>query len=332
MKNFFYFLIVTAFISCKNESNRWEIKTSDQSIKVNLIDISEDIYESSKPMDSLRSLYPFFFDENVNNETYERQRKDSLERMVYADIKKTIDKKKLEEELVRLFQHVKYYYPDFTTPTVYLCSSVFGDAFKYEPVQYVPEINTFIIALDFFLGQESDYYKVFKVESYLRKEMNPENIVPRTSFALAETLPLMDVGNPQFLNYLVTYGKMYLLQDAFLPDYSDALKIGYTPKQIDWCYSNEVNMWSYFIQQDYLYSDDKDLNRRFLQPAPFSKFYIMNESNESVDIESPGGVGRWIGWQILRHYTQENPDKKLVEIMADRNFVEIFNQSQYQPK
>ena len=49
---------------------------------------------------------------------------------------------------------------------------------------------------------------------------------------------------------------------------------------------------------------------RFLEPAPFSKFYLQ------LDNESPGKVGRWIGWQIVRYYHKNNPEislKKLIK-------------------
>ncbi len=332
MKNLFWLFSLVVIFSCKNDKNRFDVDVSHENIKAKITDISADVYNTHLPFDSLKTRYPFFFDPKTPDETYIKQRTDSLENLIYSDVKKTIDLQKLTEELTVLFQHIKYYYPKFESPTIYTFSSVIDESYTSEPVRYFKDANVLFIALDYFLGNESEYYKVFKVPTYLRESMNPENICPKASLAIAETFPLMDIQNNQFLNYLITYGKAMLLQDAFLPGYSDALKIGYTPEQIEWCFANERNMWDYFIRQDYLFSDDKDLLRRFISPGPFSKFYIMDEDNESVDVKSPGGVGKWLGWQILRSYTKNNPKVSIVEIMANRNFEELFKQSQFQPK
>ncbi len=324
-------LAIAILFSCKKDSNRFDVDVSGENISVKMIDISKDLYDVTLPFDSLKSRYPFMFDAQVSDETYQKQRTDSLELLIYKEIQAKISLDTVRQELIEMAKHIKYYYPEFESPSVYTFSSVFDENYKTQTVVYYNEYNTFIIALDFFLGAESDFYKAFKVDNYMRESMNPENIVPKTSMAIGETMPLMDVQNNQFLNYIITYGKVMLLQDAFLPGYSDALKIGYTQEEIEWCYANEKNMWDYLIQQDYLFSDDKDLLRRFINPGPFSKFYIMDENNESVDINSPGGVGKWIGWQILRKYADRHPDKSIAEIMANRNFEEIFKESGYQP-
>ena len=59
-------------------------------------------------------------------------------------------------------------------------------------------------------------------------------------------------------------------------------------------------MWRYFIENEIFYSDDPKLIPRFINPAPFSKFYL------EIDNESPGRVGAWIGWQIVRSYMKNN--------------------------
>jgi hypothetical protein len=54
-------------------------------------------------------------------------------------------------------------------------------------------------------------------------------------------------------------------------------------------------IWRYFIDKQLLYSDDQKLIPRFINPAPFSKFYL------EIDNESPGKV-ELIGWQIVNSY------------------------------
>jgi uncharacterized protein YjaZ len=73
-----------------------------------------------------------------------------------------------------------------------------------------------------------------------------------------------------------------------------------------------------------LYDTDATLARRFIYPAPFSKFYL------EFDNETPGRVGAWIGWQIVRSYMKNNtvPLQQLLAMDAR----ELFELSRYKPK
>jgi uncharacterized protein YjaZ len=123
---------------------------------------------------------------------------------------------------------------------------------------------------------------------------------------------------------MIYYGKELYLKDLLLPEYTDADKMGYTPTQINWCEENESYMWRYFIEKEMLYSDDQKLKNRFINPAPFSKFYL------EIDTESPGRVGAWIGWQIVRSYMNNN-EVSLPQLL-ETNAKEIFEKSKYKPK
>ena len=64
---------------------------------------------------------------------------------------------------------------------------------------------------------------------------------------------------------------------------------------------------------------------RFIEPAPFSKFYL------EIDNESPGKIGVWLGWQIVKSYCGQNPDLTLIELL-NLSSKELFNSSKYKPK
>jgi uncharacterized protein YjaZ len=117
--------------------------------------------------------------------------------------------------------------------------------------------------------------------------------------------------------------KMYLL-DLYLPSKSDPIKIGYSKDKFDWATMNEEQVWRYFIENDLLYSTNTQLNKRFIENAPFSKFYL------SEDTKSPGRIGQWIGWQIVRSYMVNN-DVSLQDLLS-MNEEEIFKNSKYKPR
>jgi uncharacterized protein YjaZ len=66
------------------------------------------------------------------------------------------------------------------------------------------------------------------------------------------------------------------------------------------------------------------LPNQFINLAPFSKFYL------EIDNESPGRIGRWIGWQIVRSYMENN--KIALQEMLKKDEKEIFENSKYKPK
>ena len=73
-----------------------------------------------------------------------------------------------------------------------------------------------------------------------------------------------------------------------------------------------------------MYSTDNMLNQRFLDQAPFSKFGL------ELDNESPGRLGRYIGWQIVRAFMEKNPVS--LKQMLTMSEEEIFKQSNYKPR
>ena len=107
-------------------------------------------------------------------------------------------------------------------------------------------------------------------------------------------------------------------------NFNDAEKIGYLSEQITWCQENESYIWRYFIEKELLYSTDSKLPNRFTNMAPFSKFYL------EIDNESPGRVGQWIGWQIVRSFMQNN--KVSMQEMIKMDAKELFEKSKYKPK
>jgi uncharacterized protein YjaZ len=123
---------------------------------------------------------------------------------------------------------------------------------------------------------------------------------------------------------MINSGKELYLKDILLPNYSDAERIGYTEKQVKWCQENESYMWEYFVSNKLLYSTESKLPNRFINLAPFSKFYL------EIDNETPGRVGQWVGWQIVRSYMQNNEVSVVQLLKADPT--DIFEKSKYKPK
>jgi len=88
---------------------------------------------------------------------------------------------------------------------------------------------------------------------------------------------------------------------------------------------NEIYIWQYFIENQLLYNTSPSLQKRFIEPAPFSKFYL------EIDNESPGRIGVWLGWQIIKSYISRHPKTDINAILS-LPAQTIFSKSNYKPR
>ncbi len=325
MKFFKYLLFSAVFlmgmISCKKGAKElWKVDLKSPVEKVQLTDISKEFYNPNVSLESFTQKYPFF-QGTVPNEDFVERRKDEEEIKMYKEAISKIDLVKLNKELADLFSHIKNYFPKFVEPKVYLYSSALQGIM--EPIFYHSKENMLFIDMTAFMGENNPNYK--GLELYFQKSMNPKNILPKVSEIFAEYFVEPNSDHQKFIDQMVYYGKLMTLQDAFLPQEPDALKMNYTPEQYDWAIANETNVWNFFVENNLVFSDDQRLAERFINPAPFSKFYT------EIDNESSPQLGIFTGWQICRKFYQEKPETKLADFLK-MNAQEIFNQSNYKPK
>jgi hypothetical protein len=128
---------------------------------------------------------------------------------------------------------------------------------------------------------------------------------------------------PTLLAHMIYQGKLLFVLDKVLPLTDDALKIGYTAQQLQWSQENEQFIWRYFVEKEALFNTNSKLLTQFIKPAPFSKFYL------EIDNESPGRIGAFIGWRMVRSYMQNN-DVPLIALLQ-KPAQEIYKNSKYKP-
>lgn len=311
-------VILITFSSCDKKSK--VEKAIEETPPVELkVDRFDKAFFEAKPTDlaSLKAEYPFFFpnDGTPDNVWIEKMQNKDWRDLYNAVQQKYPDFNKQTVEIEELFKHFKYFYPQTVMPKIY---TVIGDMNYNTKAVYAND--KLIIALELYIGKESKFY-IFP--AYLKQNFEERQMMPDivTSFSLSKIPPSKDMT---LLGEMIYYGKQLYLKDQMLPDYTDAEKIGYEPEQIKWCQENEPYMWRYFIDKELLYSTDSKLEGQFINLAPFSKFYL------EIDNESPGRVGQWIGWQIVRSYMEHN--EVSLQDMLKMDAREIFEKSKYKPK
>jgi gliding motility-associated lipoprotein GldB len=310
------FAIIIALVSC-DKITKVEKAVEEIPVEIKVERFDKLFFETSpKDLGQLKKQFPFFFPPGNPDSVWLEKMQNSLWRELYTEVQKKYSNfEPVQKELNTLFKHIKYYFPETKTPKVI---TVISEMDYNSKVIYADSLV--IISLELYLGKD---HKFYQFPNYLKQNFEQTQILPDvvSSFSTQKIAPLTDTA---LLSQMVYYGKQLYLKDLLLPDYSDSDKIGYTPEQNKWCEENEGYMWRYFLENELLYSDDQKLGNRFINPAPFSKFYL------EIDNESPGRVGAWIGWQMVRSYMNNN-DVPL-EKMLKMNAKELFEKSKYKPK
>jgi gliding motility-associated lipoprotein GldB len=304
------------FFSCdKKSAVEKTVEKIPMKIKVERFD---SVFFESKPTDlqEIKKRYPYFFPVGVPDSVWINKIKHPLWRELYKEVQnKYSNIQPVRSELVTLFKHIKHYFPKTKTPKAI---TVIAEMDYNNKAIYADSLV--IISLELYLGKEHRFYEFPKYikQNFEQRQMMPDVV---SSFAASK----INFGTDKtLLSQMMYYGKQLYLKDLLLPEYTDAEKMGYTPKEITWCQENEAYIWRYFLENDLLYNDDSKLSSRFIAPAPFSKFYL------EIDNESPGQVGAWMGWQIVRSYA-ENNDTPLADVLK-MNAKELFEKSKYKPK
>jgi gliding motility-associated lipoprotein GldB len=317
-KSLVLFVLTIAFFSCDKKS---KIEKAVEEIPVELkVERFDKLFFETKPQDlsKLKKQFPYFFPAGNADTVWTNKMQNPLWRELYTEVEQKYNNfSPVQSQLEDLFKHIKYYYPQTKTPKIvtlisqmdYNTKTIYADSLV-------------LISLELYLGKDHKFYKN-EFPDYMKLNFDQNQIAPD----LVSSFGLRKVGIPtdkSLLSLMIYAGKDLYLKDKLLPELTDDVKIGYTKEQITWCQENESYMWRFFIDGNLLYDSDTKLPNRFINPAPFSKFYL------EIDNQSPGRVGAWIGWQIVRSYMDNNPTS--LPDMLKMDAKELFEKSKYKPK
>ncbi|PKP25934.1 MAG: gliding motility lipoprotein GldB [Bacteroidetes bacterium HGW-Bacteroidetes-2] len=318
MKYLFYLLFLLFLLfSCTSDK---KINPEIERIPVHVVVERFDEKFAAATPESLQELkmeFPYLFPEKYADSIWEMKMKDTLQIELQTEVHKVfVNFSAIEEEIKSLFQHLKYYFPLFQEPKIV---AVISDV-DYRNKIVVTD-SLLIIGLDNFLGKEHYFYT--DIPQYLSKNFTQEQLTPNIAEAYAERIVPIPTSKT-FLEALVYFGKINYLKETLLPFFEENRILGYTEAELQWAKENESEIWRYFVEKELLYSSDPQLGPRFINPAPFSKFYL------ELDNESPGRLGQYMGWQIVRSYAKNNTIS--LQQLLKTNAEDLFNNSKFKPR
>ena len=236
----------------------------------------------------------------------------------------------LERDFKKAFQYVKYYFPKYEVPVI---NTVAGpvDALAQSDTGPTPNFlapGIMGISLQFYLGKNfSVYNDPFFIENlvpvYRSRQFSKEYITADAmQLVISDIFPYKSANKP-LVEQMVEKGKRWYMLDKFLPGEPDSIKTGYTRQQLEWCRENEGLIWSHIVKNENLQSLEPTTLQTYLGEGPFTQGF-----NQDL---SPGNLGQWIGWQIVKKYVEKNKSLTPEEIMnADPK--KILEEARYKPK
>ena len=254
----------------------------------------------------------------------------NLNQVVYKESQKLFkDFSGTAKELENGFRYVKHYFPDYKVPTIITTvgpMDALAPMSNNEPSPNYMGENFLAVSLQFYLGKDFSIYNdpgyISSVAPQYRSARFSKEYIASDVFKLVidDLFPDSSSRYPLIERFIEKGKRLYLLQQ-FLPNNNDTLLIGYTGKQLEWCKENERSMYNFFIQQNLLFEIDPALTQNFTTDGP---------TTQGMPEQSPGNIGAFLGWEIVKAYMQKKPSVTVAQLMRTSN-KNIFNEADYKP-
>lgn len=317
MKNFLCLLVILmSILSCADTKEiNPDIASLEIDFKIQRFD-SALANASIEDIEKLKADFPYFFSDRFNDAYWEAKMKDTLQAEIEEQVAiKFPEIDDLTLELETLYKHIHYYFPNETLPkTITVATDV-----DYKNKIILTDSLLFV-SLSNYLGSKHYFYD--EIYRFHTKNFRKEQIAVDVAHAFAKA-QIPPPQSSQFIEELVYEGKIIYLMEKLLSVTPRNEVFSYSPEELAFAQNNEINIWEYFVSKELLFSTDKKLGARFIDPAPFSKFYL------DLDNETPGRIGRYIGYKIVSSYMEKNDLPLRNMLLQDGE--SLFNNSKYKP-
>ena len=252
----------------------------------------------------------------------------------YRPIKDTSDIvfRSIDETTKRVkegLRFAKYYFPNYKLPQKLITYIGPMDAYFQGSLGGYSDIITnegLAVGLQLHLGRNYSLYRSEMGQelypTYISRRFEPAYIPVNCMKNIIDDLFPEKGNETALIDGMVEKGKRLYVLDRLLPYTADTLKIGYTKRQLEGCYANEANIWDLFLRNNFIYSIDPAVNKNYIQDGP---------KTEELGDASPGFIGLFVGWQIVKKYMSKNSDVTLTQLMQMSNR-KIFEESKYKPR
>ena len=214
LKKLGFLILLISLFSCDNQSET-EAKIEKIDAEFEVIRFDQEFAEVSvENLPDLKNKYPFLFPIQYPDSLWVQKLNDTIQNEIEKEISEVFPEFSEEkDELYSLFQHTKYYFPDFQIPDVITVTSEVD--YKNKVIytgQYL------FISLDTYLGDEHKFY--IGIQDYLRKNFRKEQITVDAASEIAKKY-VPKAESRTFISHMLYYGKLLYLKDKLIPFKTD---------------------------------------------------------------------------------------------------------------
>ncbi len=252
----------------------------------------------------------------------------------YRPIKDSSDKifKNFSEETAEIkqaLQFVKYYFPAYKLPANVITfigpiNANFETSFGTQGDILTSE--GLGIGLQLHFGKNFSFYQSPEGQeqypAYLSNNFDPQHIPVNAMRTIVDDIFPNGSRGKALIEQMVEKGKRLFLLTKFLPYTPEYICMGYTDKQLKDAYKNEAVIWDFFLNNDLLNNAEQNIVKNYVGEGP---------KTQELGEDSPGNIGSFAGWQIIKKYIAKYPETKLPELMK-MDAREIYNKSKYKPR
>jgi hypothetical protein len=341
------FVFATTLLACNNSNSTPDV--SNIKVPLSTLRFEKDLFalDSNKLDEGLTALqkkYPDFFSDyiekmiGIDGDMIQRGEASKMiqsfcdsYKTVYDSTRKVFtDFTPYENEIKKGLQFVKYYFPNYKLPTKIITfvaplDASFKTSFGLQGDVNIVNSGVIGVGLQLHLGSQFSFYQSEQGQqlypTYISNRFDASNIASNCIKNIIDDLYPEKLEDKTMVQQMVEKGKRLFLLSKLLPNEEDYKLIGYTKAQMKDCIDHEASIWNLFIQNSFLQTIDNSVIKNYIGESP---------KTQELGEASPGNIGTFAGWQIVKKYMSKNNKTTLPQLMEMDNDA-LFAQAKYKP-
>ena len=225
-----------------------------------------------------------------------------------------------EKAIKQALQYVKHYFPAYKDRKQII--TYIGPLDGYGDIL---SDDAIIIGLQHHLGKSFSLYRSALVQEtypeYISNRFEPDYIAVNCMQNILNDLFPEKMDDKPLIHQMVEKGKRLYALSKLLPQAEEHKLIGYTQAQLKAVYEHERGVWDLFVQNNFLQTIDANIIKNYIGEGP---------KTQELGEASPGNIGSFAGWQIVKKFMGKNPEYALQKLM-ETDAELIFQQAKYKP-
>lgn len=314
----------------KDQVSPSELKEVKKNIKINILRYDQDLFNLdmnhiNETILKLSEKYPkYLIDKSVcTNPEMLEMLKSYLKDPIINDIHQLVQKQypqleQLETALEKAFSYYLVYFPKQEIPTI--ITIIPGIDLQMPSIYIFDEVV--YVNLDMYLGSSCLHYQKLGIPKYISERFESKYLTVDLFKKAIVYKHLPEQEPVTLLDNMIIEGKKLYFTEMMLPNTPLQDIIGYSDEKFQWAESYYPNVWGYLVEKNQLFAKEDDVLRKFIEEAPFTKPFGN---------PSPGRMGQFIGWKIVKEYMKNNSEISLEQLMNTKNSQLILNRSAFKP-